>query len=205
MDNKNNGYVPSKDIDKRTGEWIYWVQCSPEDNMWMWKFNPEIYSIVPFFSPLFPDLVLRPLLRNLQYNMYVINASKLLIGYIGFNKDTKTGSLKDALNLSPEVAGKFASLIRSALTSEIQFGIAPFEKVESFEWDTSSANILDQYNKTTVGQSGTNTRLLYATDKMNSLETLNSISIDEQLVQFIYPYFEDFLNHYVNKRTKKFK
>lgn len=206
LDGKNNGYIPSKNLNVRTGEWVYWVQTSPEDNMWMWKFTPEIIAQVPFFSPLFPDLVLRPTLRNLQTNKYIIDASKLLIGYIGFNKDAKSGSYKDSLSLSPEVAGKFAQLIRTALASEINFGIAPFEKVESFEWETSNVNILDQYNRTTVGQGGTNTKLLYNTaDKMNALETTNSIAIDEQVVQFIYPYFESFLDYYVNRKTKKYK
>lgn len=205
MDNKNNGYNPSKNIDIRNGEWVLWVQTSPDDGMWAFKMTPEIIANVPIFSPLFTDLSMRPLVRNLQQNKYIIEASKVLIGLVGFNKDAKSGSVRDALNMSPETIGKFANLIRQGLTKEIQFGVAPFSDVLNFEWKSDGNNILDEYNKVTIGQGGTNTRLLYATDKMNAVESRNSLAIDEQLVEFIYPYFENFIEYYANKRTKKYK
>jgi hypothetical protein len=203
---KMTDYNPAVSIDSRTGKYVYWMQTSPDDGMWAFKFSPELAAQIPFFAPTFADLVQKPLVRSLQKNRYIIEASKVLIGLIGFNEGNKSGNVRDALKLSPETCGKFAQLIRQGLASEIQFGIAPFERIESFEWKSDNVNILDQFNRVTVGQSGTNAKLLYTTsDKMNMVETKNSIAIDEQVAEHAYPYFADFLNYYANKRTKRFK
>jgi len=205
LKNTSNKYIPHNPIDKRNSSYIYWKQTSPVDGFWCFKFNPELATNVPFFAPLFSELVIRPMIRKLQTSKYIIEASKVLIGLIGFNKDTKSGSVKDALQLSPETAGKFASLVRQGLAKEINFAIAPFEDIKSFEFSGSATNILDQYNKVAVASSGNNSRLLYTTDRTNAEESRNSLSIDEQVVTFMYPYFEDFMNYFINKKTKKYK
>lgn len=203
--NKNkNMYVPHNSLDKRDSTWVYWHQTSPEDGFWCFKFNPELATSIPFFAPLFPELVLRPMVRNLQTSKYIIEANKMLIGLIGFNKDVKSGSVKDQLRLSPETAGKFANIVRQGLAKEISFSVAPFEDVKSFDFGGSDVNIMDQYNRVAVASSGNNSRLLYTTDRTNAEESKNSLSIDEQVVTYIYPYFEDFMNYYIDRKTKKF-
>jgi len=198
-------YIPHNSIESRNSSFIYWRQTSPVDGFWCFKFNPELATNVPFFAPLFSELVIRPMVRKLQTSKYIVEASKVLIGLIGFNKDTKSGTVKDALQLSPETAGKFASLVRQGLAKEINFAIAPFEDIKSFEFKGSDNNILDQYNKVAVASSGNNSRLLYTTDRTNAEESRNSLSIDEQVVTFMYPYFEEFMNYFVNRKTRKFK
>lgn len=206
IDAQNNGYNPSNNTNNRIGEWVYWVQTSPEDNVWAWKFNQDQIGQVPFLAPIFPDLVLTPMIRNLQKNKYIIEASKVLIGLIGFNKDNKSGNVKDALNLDPETAGKFAGLIRQGLTKEIQFGFAPFEDIKQFDFSNgNSKNMLAEHNTNSVSESGINSRLIYSLDKQNAEETRNSISVDEYLLNYIYPYFNNFLDYYINKKTSKYK
>jgi hypothetical protein len=201
---KNLNYNPALPIDKRNSSFVYWHQVKPTDGFWAWKLNPEIATQVPFFSPIFPDLVLKPLVRKLQKNKYVIESSKVLVALLPMLKESKSGNVKDMLALDPDTAGKFANLVRKGLAQEIQFAMGPFSDMKSFEWKSDGNNMLDQYNKVTVGQGGTNTRLLYATDRMNAIESKSSISIDEQVVTTIYPFFEDFLNYHINKRLKKF-
>jgi len=201
----SNNYIPSRTLDERTGQWSYWVMTSPEDNCWAFKLNPEIGTKIPFFAPLFPELVNKPLIRNLQKSKYIAEASKLLVGFIGFNKDNKSGSQKDSLNITVETAGRFANLIRSALEKDIKFGITPFEDIKQYEWESGDVNIYDQYNKVTVSQSGTNTKLLYNSDKANVVETKNSIALDEHVVEYTYSMFENFLEYYINKKLKTYK
>lgn len=202
-------YVPSASLDSRTGKYVYYVQTSPEDNFWMWKMTPEIVTQVPFFAAMFPDLVLRPLVRNLQKNRYIQQASKLLVALIGMNKENKSGNVRDQINISPETAGRFINLMRTGINSAITVTGGPWQDVKTVEYDTGtsgSQNILDQYTKVTVGSGGNNTRLLYnSSDKSNALETTNSIAIDEALAIHIYPWFSNFLDYYINKKTKKYK
>jgi hypothetical protein len=205
MDGKENGYMPSNGLDARTGEWVYWVQTSPEDGMWAWKFNEEQIGMVSFLAPMFPDLINTPLVRELQKNKYIIEATKIMIGLIPLLKDNKSGNVRDSLALQPETAGKFAGLIRQALPSAFKFGVAPFETIESFDFQGNGSNLLVEQNKVVSAISGVNSRLIFALDKQNSLETQNSISVDEYLMTYIYPYFNNFMNYYINRETKKFK
>jgi hypothetical protein len=69
--------------------------------------------------------------------------------------------------------------------------------------------MLEDYSKTTYGASGITSRFLYATDKMTATEVEYSSSIDEFIVSYIYPYFEDFVNYQLEYnddiKTSKYK
>ena len=80
-------YNPSTDVDKRNSSFVYWHQCSPNDGFWAWKISPELATIVPYYSALFPEIASQPIVRKLQEDKYFIEASKLLVGIIGMNKD----------------------------------------------------------------------------------------------------------------------
>lgn len=205
MDGKNNGYVPSKDIDSRTGEWVYWVQTSPEDGMWAFKMNQEQVGQMPYFAPMMPDVVMAPLIRSLQKSKYIIEASRVLVGIVPMLKDAKSGSVKDMFALSPESMGKFANLFRQGLSKEIQVAIGPFESVESVDFHTTDYNMLEAYNKTLSAQTGINAKLLFSTERQNMAETVASINVDEMIMTYLYPQFNNFMEFWANKFTRKFK
>lgn len=205
IDGQNNGYAPSKSIDNRTGEWVYWVQTSPDDGMWAFKMNQEQAGQIPYFAPMFADTVLAPLVRALQKSKFIIEASRILVGTVPMLKDAKSGSVKDMFALSPEAMGKFASLFRQGLSKEIQVAVGPFEKVESIDFHSTDFNIAESYNKNLSAQTGVNSRLLFSIDKQNALETQASINVDEMVMQYLYPEFNHFMEFWANKLTKKFK
>jgi hypothetical protein len=203
-DDKNNGYRPSGDVN-RSGEWVYWCQTAPEDNFWAWKLDPDQAGAVPFLSPMFPDLAMTPLIRNLQKNKYIIQASRILVGLIPLLKDAKSGNIKDMFAIDPKVAGQFAQLIRAGLPEAISLSIAPFEDIKQYDFGMDQYNILEDHNKNIGASSGINSRLIYGLDKQNAEETRNSIAVDEYLLTYIYPYFSAFLEYHINRKTKKFK
>jgi hypothetical protein len=206
LDMKNNGYNPASSIDERTGEYVYQVQLSQNDGFWCWKLNTQQSGRVPMFSALFPELYDTASIRTLQSNKYIISAYKLLIGIIPRFGDNKTGNVRDNLQISPEVAGKFGALVKSVLpTSSIGFGFAPFEDVKEFNFPMSDFNILADHNKNVIASSGANRQLIFSTDRANIEETRASINVDEFMMEHVYPYFNSFLDFYVNKLTKKFK
>jgi hypothetical protein len=204
---KENGldYKPSASINRRNGSYVYYIQTSPKDNFWAWKFIPEIATEVPFLSPLFPDLVLKPLVRKLQTNIYILQAQKVMVGLIPMLKDTKGSSVKDQIGISSEVLGKFLGLLKQGLSDAIKVGGVPFDDIKSLDFDGTDKNIMENYTKNTSSMSGINSRLLFATDKMTAEETRNSISVDSYMMETLYPYFADFLNYHANKNTSKFK
>lgn len=202
---KSQSYRPSSSLDNRKGTYSYWKQTSPEQGFFCWKFNPDVVSKVPYFAPLLADIALKPLIRNLQTNIYFLQAQKLLVGTIPLLNDRSGGKVTDALAIQPETMGKFLSLLRQGLHDSIKIGAAPFDEIEEIDFSTANNNILQQYTQTTSAMSGTNSRLLFGVDKPNALETKLSSEIDEFLVTHLYPYFEDFLNYYANMETTDFK
>jgi hypothetical protein len=205
MEQKNNGYDPASSLDKRDGSFVYWTQTSPEKGVWAWKFNPDVVSKVPFLSPLYSDIVLKPLIRKLQTNIYFLQAQKVMVGLIPLIKESKSGSIRDNLQISPEVMGKFLGLMKQGLNDAIKVSGVPFSDVKTLDFDGTDKKILEDYTKSTTSMSGVNSRLIYSVDKQSNIESQLSINVDEQIVQYTYSYFEDFLNYHINKRTKYFK
>lgn len=204
--NNINKYIPSNAIDKRTGTYVYYVQTSMEDNFWAFKFNDSQVGNVPYFSPMFNDLVLVPKVRELQTNKYVIEATKMLIGLIPLLKDNKSGNVKDMMGIAPETLGKFLGLLRGSINDVYGLGAVPFEDIKEIDFKQDPWNMQVDQNKNTRASSGLTSNLIYNYEKMNMIETQNSIAVDEMIATQIYPQFEKFLEYYVNEKiTTKYK
>lgn len=198
-------YIPSAPLWNRDGMFAMWQQTSPLDGFYMFKFNPDVTTKVPYFAPLFSDLVNRPLVRELQQNIYILQAQKVMVGLIGTFSDNKSGNAVDNIKIKPETMGKFLGLLRQGLSDAIKVGGAPFEDIKTLEFDGGDKNIYEKHTQITAASSGTNSRLLFGIEKPNNLETQYSVEIDEYLATMVYPQFEDFLNFYANRVTTKFK
>lgn len=209
--NKTNSkkYNPANKLNKRKGTFSYWTQTSPEDGFWCFKFNPDTYTNVPYFSAMFPDVVLKPVVRQLQTNQFMISAQKVMVGLIPFLEDVKGGKVKDSLAISLDSMGKFIGYLKQGLTDAIKVGGVPFSDIKVLDFKPNDSNMLEDYSKTTYGASGITSRFLYATDKMTATEVEYSSSIDEFIVSYIYPYFEDFVNYQLEYnddiKTSKYK
>ena len=196
-------YNPASTIDSRTGSWIYWAQTSPVDGFTAFKLFPEIATIVPYLSPLLGDAVLQPIIRALQKNSYIQQASKIIFGQVEFLKDA-TSKVKDALSLAPETLGKFLALMKSGLPDAIKVAAAPIANTSAIEFEGNN-ELYTSYLQATAASSGVNSRLLFTTDRQNVLETKLSLDIDQNVLRPVYSQFEDILIYWVNQRTKKFK
>jgi hypothetical protein len=205
VEQKSKGYNLSNGISNRDGSYVYWHQVSPLDGYWSWKFNPDIITNIPFLSSLFSDIVLKPLIRKLQTNIYMLQAQKVMVGLIPLLKDNKSGSMKDNLSVSPEVMGKFLGILKQGLSEAIKISGVPFEDIKTFDFDGTDKQILQDFTKTTSAMSGINSRLIFSMDKQSNIESQLSVNVDEYLMSYLYPYFEDFLNFHINKRLHHFK
>lgn len=196
-------YNPALPINKRSSTYVTTSQTSPKDGFWCFKLFPEQATIVPFLAPFMKDVILQDMVRELQKNSYIAEASKLLVGSVKFLDNTKS-SVKDALSLSPETLGKFLQLIKSGLPSAIKTVAAPLEGLTGVEF-AGSNGMYDSYLKSTSSSSGVNSRLIYSYDRQNVLETRLSMDIDMNILRPILSQFNNFLEYYVNKETKHFK
>ncbi len=207
VDPDTKKYNPSIEISKRgESSWVYWVDCSPSDNFWCWKMSPEIIAKIPYFTGLFPDIVLSGVIRGLQKSSYMSQAVKFILGEVALlNKDQKA-TVKDALSISPDILGKFMALIQSAVNSEaIRIASAPLTDMKGIEFGGSN-EIQSSYSRNLVGLSGINSNLLYSGDvKPNIEETRLSADVDYLVMSQLYPTFSNFIEFFVNRDTKHYK
>jgi hypothetical protein len=205
FNDKGYGYDPAQKVSKRSSVYTDWRQCSPLDGFWAWKMSPEIATITPYFSPLFPNISYAPVIRGLQNDKYFIEASKLLVGIIGFNKDTKSGQVANQMNITPDALGKFLGVARKGLNKQIGLVALPMDSIETVDFDTDSENIEIDSLKNIASQSVSSYDVLYGNQKLNSHQSKLASAVDSNIVNAIYEDFANFVTYYVNLETKKFK
>lgn len=198
-------YDPSRKVSNRNSKYMYWHQTSPVDGFWAWKISPELATIVPYFSPMFPNLSYSSVIRGLQNDKYFIAASKLLVGIIGFNKDAKSGQVANQVNITPDMLGKFMGVARKGLNKQIGLVALPMDSIQTVDFSESSDNIEIDYTKNLSNQSISSSQMLYTTEKLNSHQSKLASAVDNAFISSCYSMFSNFVEYYVNLQTKKYK
>lgn len=198
-------YNPSKRVDYRNTTFVHWCQCSPRDGFWCWKISPEIATLLPYFSPVFSDISNQSIIRQLQQDKYIIEASKLLVGIVGFNQETKTGSVANQMKMSPDMLGKFLALARKGLNKQVGLTALPVDEVKIVEFNTKQGNMLIDHSESISSQTVASSHALMHSEKLNAHQSKLASAIDNNLIKSLYPMFESFVEHYVNTKTKKYK
>lgn len=202
---KTTQYIPSlSPTDRGSNNWVYWVDI-PVDIGVCFKFTPELATRLPYFSPLFNDLVLQPLMRNLQKSIIMAEASRMIMGEVPMlNKEAKA-TVKDMIAITPDTMGKFLALVKSAIGDAVKVASAPLQNIRgiAFEGDNE---VYDQYLRTALATSGVNSNLVFSSNiKPNAIETQLSLNVDEQLMTPLYEPFAEFMEYFANKKTRTFK
>lgn len=200
-----NKYKPSGDVDTRHSSFMYWHQCSPSDGFWSFKISPELATIIPYFAPLLKDISFEDIVRGLQQDKYFIEASKLLVGIIGMNKEAKSGQVANQINMTPDMLGKFMGVARKGLNKQIGLVALPMDSIETVDFDVNKENMASDNTENTAKQSISSFDAIYATDKLNSHQSKLASAIDMNFVKSLYEMFESFMEYFINSNTKKYK
>ncbi len=184
--------------------WNDWVEV-PVDIGVCFKLSPELATNLPYFSPLFNDLVLQPLMRNLQKNLNMAAASRMITGEVPMLSKEIKATVKDSIAVTPELLGRFMALVQSAISSSIKVASAPLQNIKGIEFESDN-EMYDSYIRTALASSGINTNLIFSSNiKPNAIETQLSLNVDEQMMTALYEQFEDFMNYRLSKITNHFK
>jgi len=185
----------------RYGEWIE----VPVDIGVVFKLSPELATQLPYFTPLFNDLVLQPLIRELQKNIDMAAASRLLSGEVPMLSKEIKATVRDSIAVSPKLLGQFMALVKSALSDSIKLISAPLKNIQAIEFE-SDHEMYDSFLRTALASSGVNTNLIFSSSvKPNAIETQLSLNVDEQMMSVLYEQFDLFMNYHCNKGTERFK
>lgn len=198
-------YIPSNTLNNRGGIFATWTQTDPTEGFWCFKFNPNHNLQVPFFTGLLPEMAIVPMMRNLQVDQSFAAARKLLVSEIPYLTEKKSASVANSLAISSDVLGKFIALATAGLTKAIKVLALPTENIKGVEFTNTDKDTYENFMTITSSLLSGGKVIFSTNDRMNVIETQLSLNIDEMLAESVYPQFEDFLDFFINNKTKKYK
>lgn len=200
-------YLPTNQFNNRDGVFAYWTQLSPlyegtyPHGAWAFKFDMGNFTSVPFLSSLLKDTMLNLPIQQLQYDKDMASAYGFLMGEIEMlnsNEPNKTA-------FSPQNLGTLMNIVKRAIGKYVAVGAMPAKNIDWYQYEDKNTSMYTDQLQNSIATGASASRILYATDKMSQEEVRNAIITDYNLMSRLYLQFNNFLNFYVNKLTKKFK
>lgn len=200
-----DSYVPSAPLNDRKGSYAMWVDVSPLDGAWAWKFDTSSFANNPFLSPYVANILRRDEIGELQYNKDLIAASGILAGEIKLFDSAKSGQKANQFSIDPKTLGTFMSLVKKGLQSTIKVAAVPLENIKFFQFEDKNPNSYTNELTTTAGIGTGISRVIYSSDKMSNAELEAALNEVYQTMKPMYAQFNNFLDFYVNQMTSKYK
>lgn len=199
-------YNPVAPLNSRDSNFALWQDVSPDYGAWVFLMSDDNAVSPPPLVPLIRGTLNDIEMENLQRNANMLGAKALLYGDIGMLDKQKSGQTQDAFSLNPRTLSKFLALVRKGITESINIAAMPTEGTKFAQFDSSKTD--DIYNnqlKTTAGNAASASRLIYSSDKVGQAELEAQRETDCNFMGKLYRQFEDFLDFYINKKTRKYK
>lgn len=203
--NENGEYIPSAQLNYRNGSFANWVQCSPNDGAYAFKFDLSNFRQVPPLIALLKSCLNNDEIEDLQKNKDMISAYLLLAGEIKTMDTDKSGNKSNQFSIDPKTMGKFMQLVKSGLADKVKPLALPLEDIKGWQFTDSNPSMVEKQYTTTAAQGASASTLIYTTSKMSQSELENAIYTDYCFMKPLYEQFNQFLNFYVNKKTTKYK
>lgn len=199
-------YNPVAPLNSRDTNFALWQDVSPEYGAWVFMMSDDNANSPPPIVPLIRGVLNDIEMENLQRNANMLGAKGLLYGDIGMLDKQKSGQTQDAFAMNPRTLTKFLSLVRKGIAESVNIAAMPTESTKFAQFDSSKTD--DIYNnqlKATAGNAASASRLIYTSDKVGQAELQAQIQTDCNFMGKLYRQFEDFLDFYINKKTRKYK
>ena len=200
-----DSYVPSAPLNDRKGSYAMWVDVSPLDGAWAWKFDTSSFANNPFLAPYVANVLRSNEVGELQYNKDLVSAAGILAGEIKLFDSAKSGQKANQFSIDPKTLGTFMSLVKKGLQSTIKAVAVPLENIKFFQFEDKNPNSYTNELTTTAGIGTGISRVIYSSDKMSNAELEAALNEVYQTMKPMYAQFNNFLDFYVNQMTSKYK
>ena len=191
--NSARKYVPSNQLNKRSGSWAYWVQTSPDEGAWCFKADTSTFASVPPLASLMRNTILDAEVQKLQYDKDFAGAYAILVGQMLMKKDSKQ---PNDFAIDPQTLGKLLSMVQAGLSKNIKVGAMPTEGHKFFQFEEHNKDMYTNQNLNTSALGASATRVIYTTDKCSEAEMIAQITTDAGEVKKLYYQFTNFLNFF---------
>lgn len=204
-DNQNwYNYRPTNPLNKRTGQFAYWAQTSPEDGAWVFKFDSSNFNGTPFLAPFLKDTIKNDEIASLQYDKDIIGAYGILAGEIRLFDNAKSGTVANQFAIDPATLGGFMAKAKAGL-GNVKLAALPTENNKFYQFSDSNTSMYTDQLSTSAGVGSGVSRIIYSSDRMGNAEIEAGITDQFNTMKAVYPQFQNFLEFYVNKLTKHYK
>lgn len=201
---KENDYKPSTQLD-RNGKYCNYVQCSPLDGAWCFKFNTDTLAPKPPLISMLRTCMRNGEVEDLQKQKDMISAYMLIAGEIPLLNNDKSGNKSDQFAIAPKTMGQFMSLVSSGLNKAIKPLALPLTDLISAQYKDENPDLQTKQLSTAAASGASANTLIYTTEKMAQFEMQMAIESDYAFVAQAYEQFESFLNFFVNRKLKKYR
>lgn len=204
-DSYNKDYIPSAQLNNRKGTYQSYCQCSPNNGAYAFKFDISNFRQVPPLIPILKSCLNNDVVEELQKDKDMVSAYLLLAGEIKTMSDTKSGNKPNQFTIDPKTMGQFMNLVKSGMEKKVRPMALPLQDIKGWQFNDSNPSMSINQNTNSSAQGASASSLIYTTDKMAQFELENAIYADYNFIKPLYEQFSQFLNFFVNKKTKKYK
>ena len=198
-------YVPSAPLDKRDGTYAMWMDTSPNDGAWCFKWSTDNFANNPFLSPYVANVLRSDEIGELQYNKDLISAAGILAGEIELFDQARSGQKANQFAIDPKTLGAFMQKCKQGLQNTIKLAAVPLKNIKFFQFEDKNPDSYTNELTTTAGIGTGISRVIYSSDKMSNAELEAALNEVYQTMKPMYAQFNNFLDFYVNQMTSKYK
>ena len=140
----------------------------------------------------------------MQKDKDMVSAYMVITGEMETRKDEND---KDPFKIDDKRMGTFLKLGRKALANEkIKTVPFPLQEIKSYQFQDYNPSMYKNQLKTSASQGMNASDIVYSSEKLGEFAEKCALELDfHEIADKLYPQFENFLNFYVNKKTKKYK
>lgn len=163
------------------------------------------FNATPFLAPFLKSALLDGEIEELQYNKDIASAYAILAGDIRLFDNAKSGTKADQFAIDPSTLGVFMGKVKAGLPEQIKGVAMPTENTKMYQYTNSNPDMYDNRLKNTAGTGGGISRVIYSSDRMSNAEIQYAAEQQYNIMKPLYSQFQNFLNFFANKLTKKYK
>lgn len=202
---KYASYIPTNVLDDRNGTYALWHQTSPDVGAWAFKLTDSDFNTTPFLAPLMLPTLTNNEIAELQKDKDMQSAYGILIGEMRLFDNAKSGTVSDQFAIEPKTLGKFLGAVKRGLGKHIGVGAMPTENTDFYQFNDANPNMYTNQLSATSGIGASLSRVIYSSDRMSAAEIQYAAETQYHIMKPLYAQFENFLNYFGNKLTRKFK
>ena len=195
------------DLNRVSKSYDGYVRTKINSGAYCFKYDTSNFNAIPPYAKLMREAFSNDELTRLQRSKDVLSANALILGEMKTKKDDKIGNEKNSFIIDPKQVGTLLKIARNMVNNANIKQIAlPLEETRLYQFNDMNPKMVDTRLSNVAGQSISTGSMIYTDEKMGQFELQNSLTLDyHSIADRLYPQFENFLEFFVNKKTKKYK